>query len=84
MHHHLILDTVLHKIHDLAARSLPEFRRYDAPSFVEALKNAAQDSQRTKAGYYRLTFETLRGKMDQTNQMFHDYLLPLLDNKDHE
>ena len=37
-----------------------------------------------KEGYFRLVYETLRGKLDQPNQMFRSFLLPLLGDKDHE
>ena len=35
-------------------------------------------------GYYRLTFETLRGKADDPNDQFRNFLLPLLGDKDQE
>ena len=51
---------------------------------MEALKNAAQDTKHEKTGYYRLTFETLRGKVDEPNDQFRNFLLPLLGDKDQE
>ena len=51
---------------------------------MEALKNAAQDTKHDKAGYYRLTFETLCGKADEPNDQFRNCLLPLLGNKHQE
>ena len=45
------------------------------------LLNASHDAHHDKAGYYRLTFETLRGKMNQTDKQF---LFPLLGNRDQE
>ena len=51
---------------------------------LEALKNAAQDVKHEKTGYFWLTFETLRTKMNQSNEQFRNFLLPLLGDKDHE
>jgi len=51
---------------------------------VDALKNAAHDSKHEKEAYYRLVFETLRGKLDQTNDQFRNFIFPLLGDKDHE
>ena len=42
----------------------------------------AQDTKHEKAGYYRLRFETLRGKVDEPNNQFRNFLLPLLGDKD--
>ena len=51
---------------------------------MKALKNPVQDTKHEKAGYYYLTFETLRGKVDQPNDQFCNFLLPLLGDKDQE
>ena len=48
------------------------------------LLNASHDAHHDKAGYYRLTLETLRGKMNQTDEQFRNFLLPLLGDKDQE
>ena len=56
------VDNLLEKIRHLASRPVPEFKR-----FTGALKNAAQDTKHEKAGYFRLAFETLRGKADEPN-----------------
>lgn len=78
------VDTLLEKIRNLASRPIPEFNKFDALQLVESLKNAAQDLKHEKARYYKLTFETLRCKMGQTDEMFRNYLLPLLGDRDHE
>ena len=60
------VDGLLKKIVSLASRPSIEFNRFEALELLEALKNAAQDVKHVKAGYYRLTFETLRGKMNES------------------
>lgn len=78
------VDQLLSRIQQLTTRPVPEFNRYDALALVESLKNTAHDTHHEKAGYYRLTFETLRGKMDETDERFRNFLLPLLGDKDQE
>ena len=78
------VDNLLQKIHHRASRPVPEFNRFEALVLLEALKNAAQDTKHEKAGYYRLTFDTVRGKIDEPNDQFRNFLLPLLGNKDQE
>ena len=77
-------DNLLEKIRHLASRPVPEFNRFEALDLLEALKNAAQDTKHEKAGYFRLAFETLRGKADEPNDQFRNFLLPLLGDKDQE
>ena len=78
------VDSLLEKIRHLASRPVPEFNRFEALDLLEALKNAAQDTKHEKAGYFRLAFETLRGKADEPNDQFRNFLLPLLGDKDQE
>ena len=78
------VDNLLEKIRHLASRPVPEFNRFEALDLLEALKNAAQDTKHEKAGYFRLSFETLRGKADEPNYQFRNFLLPLLGDKDQE
>ena len=78
------VDNLLEKIRHLASWPVPKFNRFEALELLEALKNTAQDTKHEKAGYYRLTFETLRGKVDEPNDQFRNFLLPLLGNKDQE
>ena len=78
------VDNLPEKIRHLASRPVPEFNRFEALDVLEALKNAAQDTKHEKAGYYRLTFETLRGKVDEPNDHFRNFLLALLGDKTQE
>ena len=78
------VDSLLTKIRNLASRPIPEFNKFEALELLEALKYAAQDVKQEKTGYFWLTFETLRTKMNQSNEQFRNFLLPLLGDKDHE
>ncbi len=76
--------SLLKKIMTLASRPLVEFNKYEILDLVEALKNASHDAQHDKANYFRLVYETLRGKLDHTDAQFRALLLPLLGDKDYE
>lgn len=78
------VDSLLIKIRNLASRPTPEFNKFEVLELLEALKNAAQDVKHEKTGYFQLTFETLRSKINQSNEQFRNFLLPLLGDKDHE
>ena len=78
------VENLLRRLVSLASRPLVEFSKYEALELVDALKNAAHDSKHGKEAYYRLVFETLRGKLDQPNDQFRNYIFPLLGDKDHE
>ena len=78
------VEGLLTKIKNLASRPIVEFNKYEVLDLLEALKNTARDVCHEKEGYFRLVYETLRGKLDQPYQMFRSFLLPLLGDKDHE
>ena len=78
------VDSLLTKIKSLASRPIMEFNKYEVLDLLEAMKNTAHDVRHEKEGYFRLVYETLRGKLDQPNQMFRSFLLPPLGDKDHE
>lgn len=78
------VDSLLTKIKNLASRPIMEFNKYKVLDLLEALKNTARDIENEKEGYFWLAYETLRGKLDQPNQMFPNFLQPLLGDKDHE
>jgi len=75
---------LLDKIRHMASRPIPEFNKFESLDLLEALKNAAQDTMHEKAGYYKFVFETLRGKINEPNEQFRNFLLPLLRDKDQE
>lgn len=76
--------STLKRINCIASRPLLQFNKHEALELVELLKNAAQDTKHEKANYFRLVYDTLRGKIDQPDRQFRDLLLPLLGDKDHE
>ena len=78
------VERLLQKIQQLTARPVPDFSKYEALALVEALKNAASDVKNEQTGYYKLAYETLRGKMSEPDEIFRNYLLPLLGDKDQE
>ena len=78
------VDNLLKRLMSLASRPLVEFNKYEALELVDALKKAAHDSKHEKEAYYRLVFETLRGKLDQPSDQFRNFIFPLLGDKDHE
>ena len=78
------VDNLLKRLMSLASRPLVEFNKYEALELVDALKNAAHDPKHEKEAYYRLVFETLRGKLDQPSDQFRNFIFPQLGDKDHE
>jgi len=76
---------LLGKIRIMTSRPIAEFSRFEAMDLLEAIKHAAHDGKSEKANYYRLTCETLRSKLHACSHVqFHEYLLPLLGDKDQE
>ena len=78
------VDNLLYKIRHMASRPVPEFNKFESLDLLEALKNDTQDTKHEKAGYYKFAFETLRGKINEPNEQFRNFLLPLLGDKDQE
>ena len=78
------VDSSLKRLMSLASRPLVEFNKYEALELVDALKNAAHDPKHEKEAYYRLVFETLRGKLDQPSDQFRNFIFPLVGDKDQE
>jgi hypothetical protein len=73
------------KIRNLASRSIAEFSRFEAMDLLEAIKNTAQDNKHEKQNYYKLTYETLRAKVNSsTDDQFRAFLLPLFGDKEQE
>ena len=69
---------------NLASRPGSEFNKYEALELVDTLKNAAHDVADAKSNYYRIVYETLRDKLNESADYFHALLLSLLGDKDHE
>ena len=79
-----LVDNLLDKIRHMASRPIPEFNKFESLDLLEASKNAAQDTKHEKTGYYKFTFDTLRGKINEPNEQLRNFLLPLLGDKDQE
>ena len=58
----------------MASRPVPEFNKFESLDLLEALKNAAQATKHEKAGFYKFAFETLRGKINEPNEQFRNFL----------
>lgn len=81
----LSLESLLGKVRILSACPIAEFSRFEAMELIEAIEDAAQDSKHDRANYQRLACETLCSKLHSSSDgQFHDYLLPLLGDKDQE
>ena len=57
------VDGLLSKIKNLASRPLVEFYKYKAMVLLEARKKIARHVRPKEDGYYRLVYETLKGKL---------------------
>ena len=81
----LSLEGLLGKVRILSACPIAEFSRFEAMELIEAIEDAAQDSKHDRANYQRLACRTLCSKLHSSSDgQFHDYLLPLLGDKDQE
>lgn len=68
---------------DYSARPVPEFNKYEAIDLLETLQNTARDNQDEKKEYYRLVYQTARGKIDLPKEHFRSLVMRLLGSKDH-
>ena len=55
--------TVIRKMLDNAARPPSEFNKYEAIEILETLQNTSRDNQDEKREFYRLVYQTARGKV---------------------
>lgn len=51
---------------------------------LESLQLTAQDTKHDRQNFYRLVYQTVRGKLDVPRDQFRSLVLRLLGNKDHE
>ena len=77
------MTTVIKKMLDYAARPLSEFNKYAAIDISETLQNTSRDNQDEKREFYRLIYQTARGKVDLPKEHFWALVLRLLGDKDH-
>ena len=79
----LSVATVIRRMLDYAARLLSEFNKYEAIDILETLQNTSRDNQDEKREFYRLVYQTARGKVDIPKEHFRALVLRLLGDKDH-
>ena len=72
------------KIMAYASRPLPDFNKYEALEMLESLQLTAQDTKHDHQNFYRLVYQTVRGKLDVPRDQFRSLVLRLLGDKDHE
>ena len=75
--------TVISRVLDYAARSLSEFKKYEAIDILETLQNTSRDNQDEKREFYRLMYQIARGKVDLPKEHFRALVLRLLGDKGH-
>ena len=68
---------------DYAVRPLSEFNKYEAVDILETLQNTSRDNHDEKHEFYRLVYQTARGKVDLPKEHFRALVLRLLGDKDH-
>lgn len=67
-----------------ASRPLADFNKYEALEMLEALQHTAQDTKHERQKFYRLVYQTVRGKMDVLHDQLKSLILRLLGDKDNE
>ena len=75
--------TVTRKMLDYAARPLSEFNTYEAIDILETLQNTSRDNQDEEREFYRLVYQTAKGKVELPKEHFRALILRLLGDKDH-
>ena len=78
------VESSLRKIMDYASRPLSDFNKYEALEMMESLQHTAQDTKHERQNFYRLVYQTVRGKLDVLNDQFRSLVLRLLGDKGHE
>ena len=79
----LSVTTIIKEMLDYAARPLSEFNKYEAIDILETLQNTSRDNQDEKREFYRVVYQTPRGKVDLPKEHFRALVLCLLGDKDH-
>ena len=80
----LPVESYLKKIMDCASRPLSDFNKYEALEMLESLQHSAQDTKHERQNFYRLVYQTVRGKLDVPSDQFRSLVLLFLGDKDHE
>jgi len=75
--------TVIRMMLDYAARPLSERNKFEAIDILETLQNTSRDNQYENREFYRLVYQTARGKVDLPKEHFRALVLRLPGDKDH-
>ena len=76
------MTTVIKKMLDYAARPLFEFNKYETIDILETLQNTSRENQDDKREFYRLVYQTARGKVDLPKEHFRALVLRPLGDRD--
>ena len=77
-------ENLVEQILTYATLPLSEFNNYEVLEMLEILHNKASVGNHDKKKYYRLIYQTVRGKVDWCKDHFTDLVMRLLGDKDHE
>ena len=69
------VESSLKKIMDYASHLLSDFDKYEALEMLESLQHTAQDTKYERQKFYRLVYQTVRGKLDVPNDQFRSLVL---------
>ena len=78
------VESSLKKIMDYASPPLSDFNKYEALEMLESLPHTAQDTKHEQQNFYRLIYQTVRGKLDVPSDQLRSLVLHFLGDKDHE
>ena len=78
------VESSLQGIISYASRPLSDFNKYEVLEMLESLQHTSQDTKHERQNFYRLVYQTVRGKMDIPHDQLKSLVLRLLGDKDHE
>ena len=78
------VESSMQGIMSYASRPLADFNKHEALEMLESLQHTAQDTKHERQNFYRLEYQTVRGKMDVPHDQLKSLIPRLLGNKDHE
>ena len=80
----LSVESSLKKIMDYVSRRLSDFNKYESLEMLESLQHTAQVTKHERQKFYRLAYQTVRGKLDVPSDQLRSLVLRLLGDKDRE
>lgn len=79
----MTVDGTIKKILDYGARPLSEFNKFEALDMLEVLQNTVRDHGDTKAGFFRLAYQSARSKLGLPVEHFRSLVLRCVGDRDH-